>query len=88
MSDPATQHAPALAETEAALIRMPASMAKIIRRRMGLAPAEPEMPKAEPESSARAASRPGRPAGSTMVRRTHPTGLSRLKWVAPWPEVA
>ena len=25
---------------------------------------------------------PGRPAGSTMVRRTHPTGLSRLKLVA------
>jgi len=52
MTNPNTQPAPTLEETEANLANMPTSMANILRRRLGLAPAEPEPPKTEPEPSA------------------------------------
>ena len=50
MTNPTTQPAPTLEETEANLAEMPMSIANILRRRLGLAPAapEPEPPKAEP----------------------------------------
>ena len=57
MSDTPIKPAPTLEETEASLKNMPTSIATILRRRMGLAPVEPEPPQAEPESSARAAIR-------------------------------
>lgn len=65
MTDPNAQPAPTLEETEAALANMPLSVANILRRRLGLAPAEPEpeaapapvVPAPEPETSVRAAIR-------------------------------
>jgi hypothetical protein len=52
-----TQPAPTLEETEAELANIDPRVANILRRRMGLAPVEPEPPKVEPEPSARAAIR-------------------------------
>lgn len=57
MSDLITQPAPTLEETEAALAKIDPKLACILRARMGLAPAEPELPKAEPEPSAASAVR-------------------------------
>lgn len=50
MSDPNTQPAPTLEETEDALARMPTSVAASLRRHMGLPPAEPEPLNPAPES--------------------------------------
>lgn len=56
MSDPNAQPAPTLEEAEAALANMDPKLARILRARLGLAPAEPKPPAPirEPETSARA----------------------------------